>query len=74
MLGPINGGDYVQENTYRIDRRRRRTWVYKDRIPSSTDDVTRNVRERIAAALDAAAEAVGIANIVERDYTRWQGD
>jgi hypothetical protein len=42
------------------------TWVYKDRISYSTDDVTRNVRERMAAALDAAAERVdSIANIVE---------
>ena len=42
------------------------TWVYKDRISYSTDDVTMNVRQRMATALDAAAERVDtIAKMVE---------
>ena len=42
------------------------TWVYKDRIPSDIDGVTMNVRERLAARLDAAAERVdSLAKVVE---------
>lgn len=41
-------------------------WVYKDRIPYDVDDVTMNMRERLAAGLDSAAERVdSIAKIVE---------
>ena len=41
-------------------------WVYKDRIPSDIDEVTINVRERLAAGLEAAAERVdSLAKVVE---------
>jgi hypothetical protein len=41
-------------------------WAYKDRIPHDIDNATLNIRERLAARLDAAAERVdGIAKVVE---------
>jgi len=52
VIGAVVGGTVV--------------WVYKDRIAYDIDDRTMNMRERLSARLDAAAERVDdIAKVVE---------